>query len=490
MDSKEIHIADYLQVLVKKKTFIILFTLLFLLVVAFGTFSQTPLYQSHSQLVIEAESLQSPLTGKRIQYETGVSQILDMGTHFRLIKSKPVLKSVIRTLDLLNRPQRFKTPGIINILKTKVKDLAQLLARMLGRAKPQKVLDPATRKMNRLVKQLQTRITLTLIKKTRLINIAVSDPDPEYAAKIANTLAQNYIEYDREKRVASSRKDLAWLNTELNAMKKQLEENEKAFYEYKIRHNVFSFEGKQKMTGQKISEFNTRYLEAKNKRLALRSKIMELERHLKTPKGLVKVSSLINNDLIEDIYNKIGDLEVELSKLLKFYKPKHPKIIQVKSEIDKNQRRLGFELQKELSNLKSEITVVAASETAMEKTISQFEKDALDQGGNELTYSILQRNVKTSQNMYEVLLSRIKESDILKNNAASNISIADTADIPLRPSRPRTLLNLVLGLFFGVAGGCTLAFFFEYMDQTLRTREDVQSYLDIPVLTVIPEADH
>ncbi len=133
---------------------------------------------------------------------------------------------------------------------------------------------------------------------------------------------------------------------------------------------------------------------------------------------------------------------------------------------------------------------MAASETAMEKTISQFEKDALDQGGNELTYSILQRNVKTSQNMYEVLLSRIKESDILKNNAASNISIADTADIPLRPSRPRTLLNLVLGLFFGVAGGCTLAFFFEYMDQTLRTREDVQSYLDIPVLTVIPEADH
>ncbi len=485
----EIHISDYLNILYKRKTFIFLFFVFFILVVSYRTFQTVPLYQSTVELVIEPKSLNSPITGKRMEYETNASQILDMGTHFRLIKAKAVIRSVVTSLKLDRVPEKKTAPGLFQVLKQKLTTGIKKLIPKNKTAFPDRMLDPETQKMNRLVRRFRAKMNVKQIKRTRVVTVSVTNPNPKTAADIANSVAQEYIKFDLSNRVTSSKQNLEWLNSELYELKKELEDNERAFFEYKTRNKVFSLEGKQKVAGQKIAEFNSRYLEARNQRLDLDSKINELKHHMKSPEGLVNVRSLINNSLIEDVYNKIGDLEIEYTKLSKFYKAKHPKIIQVKNEIERNQRRLDFELEKELTNLKSERSVVAARGEVLEKTIMEFEQDALASSSNELTYSILQRNVETSQKLYDILLSRIKESDILKDNSASNIRIVEQAAISRRPISPKIFRNLLLAIIFGLLGGSLLAFFFEYMDQTLRTPEDVQSYLNLPVLSAIPEAD-
>ena len=484
----EAHISEYLDILYKRKKFILLFMILFITVVMIQTCQTVPLFSSSAKLVVEPKNLHSPITGKRIEYETNAAQILDMGTHFKLIKSKPVAKSVIEDIDLAKRLKKRAAPGLFSKLKQQIVKNIKSLMPESGNSVSMPSIDPATRKMNALVKRLQAKIKVKQIKKTRLILISAQDENPRVAADIANGVARKYIEFDLANRVASSRKNLEWMNNELYDLKKELEDNERAFFFFFTKNKVFSMEGKQKVAGQKIAEFNNRYLETRNKRLDLDSKINELERHLKHHDGLVKVRSLISNNLIEEVYNKIVNLEIELTKLSKIYKSKHPKIVQIKSEIEKSRIRLDFELSKELASLKSERAVIAANEKILEKTIGEFEQDALDSSSNELTYSILQRNVKTSQKLYDTLLSRIKESDILKDNAVSNIRIVEKADIPYKPFSPRKRRNFLLAVVFGFMGGCLLAFFFEYMDQTLRTQEDVQSYLDLPVLSVIPEA--
>ncbi len=491
-EDREHHVSDYLQVLYKRKAFILMFFGVFVIAVAYLTLTTTKLFEASVELVIEPKSLQSPITGKPLEYETFASQILDMGTHFRLIQSKPVVRAAILRTGMDRLPEKKTRPGLAALIFEK---LAAIKERVTGlfpddsKDGPKQTLDPATQKLDRLIRQVQKRMDVSEIKKTRLVKISVRNPDPLLAARLADGLAESYISYNLTKRLTSSSRNLDWLNTELSRLKKELEGNERAFYAYKSQHKVFSLEGKQKATGQKIQEFNSRYLEAKNTRMDLDSKINEIQRHRNSPKGLLKVSSLIHNDLIEEIYNKIGDLEVELSKLSKFYKAKHPKIIQVKSEIEKNNRRLDFELEKELATLKAERTMVADREKALEKTVSEFEQDALDASANELTYSILQRKVETSQRLYDLLMARIKESDIIQGNAESNISLVAAAAIPRRPVHPRPLRNLLFGAIFGLCGGCLLAFFFEYMDQTLNTKEEVQSYLRVPVLAVIPESD-
>jgi len=182
-------------------------------------------------------------------------------------------------------------------------------------------------------------------------------------------------------------------------------------------------------------------------------------------------------------------MEVEYASLSKIYKSKHPKIIQIKNELSKNIARLDDELKKELASLKSKRTVLHSREKVLKDTIAEFEKDALNSSGNELEYSILQRNLNTSKHFYDTLLTKIKESDLLKTSDTSNIRLVENAVPSIRPVSPNKKRNYMMGIIIGLLCGGLMALLLEYMDQTIRTEEDVQKYLDLPVLSVVPIAD-
>ncbi|GAB6142762.1 GumC family protein [Desulfocicer niacini] len=489
---KEIHLSEYIEILTKRKKLIILFFVLTVLVTVLFTLKTTPIYQSTAQLIIDKERNTSPITGERMEFEGYASETLTFQTHFKLIKSTPVIQNVVGTLRL----DQMKEEDLeISPIQNLVRQLKENVALLLSSAddttmeKDAPLIDPATEKMNLLVEGVQKKIDIEEVRNTRLLNISVKDKDPVMAADIANALAREYIRFNLSNRVESSKDNLDWLNNELYRLKKKLEDDERAFFEYKQKSKLFSMEGKQKVVDQKISEFNTKYLEARNQRMELDSKISELQKHLESSRGLAKVRSLLNNAFIENLYNKINDLEIEYSKLSKVYKSKHPKLVQLQSELAKSKTRMNEELAKELANLKSQRTVLKAREDVLERTIGEFEQDALDTSGKELKYTILQRNVNTSQNLYDIMVTRVKESDILKTSDTSNIRVVENAAISPVPVSPNKKRNLLLGMVLGLMGGVGLAFFFEYLDQTLRTEEDIQNYLNLSVLSVIPEAD-
>lgn len=113
----------------------------------------------------------------------------------------------------------------------------------------------------------------------------------------------------------------------------------------------------------------------------------------------------------------------------------------------------------------------------------------MDTGKKELQYTILQRSVNTNQKLHDILLSKIKESDIVESMEVSNIRIAENAVIPAAPVKPNKKRNIMLGAIIGLMIGIGFSFLWEYLDRTLRTEEDVQKYLELPVLSVIPEAE-
>ena len=178
-----------------------------------------------------------------------------------------------------------------------------------------------------------------------------------------------------------------------------------------------------------------------------------------------------------------------MTRLSKVYKSKHPKIVQAKGQLEKSRNRLKREIEKERQSLSSERKVLYAREKNLEKNITEFESDALDTSSKELKYTILQRNVKTSQNLYDLMVSRVKESDILQTANASNIRLVERARAPIGPVSPNKKRNFLLSIVVGLFLGCGLAFFFEYLDQTVRTGEDIQEIFNLPVLAIVPKID-
>lgn len=280
-----------------------------------------------------------------------------------------------------------------------------------------------------------------------------------------------------------------WMTGQLYETKKKLEDSEAEFQAYKQNEKIFSIEGKQQVITQQIQDFNDSYLETRNQRLELDSKIAELKRLYRKKKSHTGARLLVENALIDNLYQQLLDAEVEFNRLSKIYKERHPKIVQINSRIEKTRNKLNDELGKEMDNLKTKRTVLFNKEKVLQKTISDIENDALQANKKELQYTILERNVSTNRNLYDTLLAKIKASNIDENLDTSNIRIVEKAVLPQAPVKPNKKRNILLGAVLGLMFGIGIAFLREYMDQSLRTEEDVQKYLDLPVLSVIPKAE-
>ncbi len=481
---ESIDLSAYINVLIERKLLILTCLIITVFIVMFRTFLMTPIYSASSVLVIDRENRKSPVTGGELDFGSYQDQVLTFNTHFELIKSKPIIEEVIRELKLDSGAVKIdtNTHSFKGILR-KYKENLQLL---LKKDSTEKSEEDAT---GRMVASIQNTIKIKPTKDTRLLTISVENTNPELASNIANVLGSKYIEFDVASRLKATKKNMSFMNQEMYALKKQLEDDEQAFLEFKKNQNVFSLEGKQKIIDQKINEFNNEYLSTRNKRLELDAKLKEVEKQMGSTSDIFHTRSILSNSMIDDLYSKLTNLEMEANKIGKVFKSQHPQVLQINSEIEKAKVKLQTELKKEVDNLKSERSVLFAKEQTMENNIGAFEQDALDAGSKEMRYTILQRNLNTSQALYDTVLARMQESQINTGSPTSNIRIVEPASVPRSPIKPNKTRNLLLSVVLGLFGGVGLAFGMEYLDRSVRSEEDVEMYLELPLLAVIPKAD-
>jgi len=485
MDDQEqtINLTEYYYTLLKHKWLILASLILVSSLTAFYTFRMMPVYQATCVMVIDKEKTTSPLTGERSEYEDWYSQSVKFSTHVELITSRPVIMQVIKKLNL-NQPQEEEKLEISPI-KAYFSGIKQNIRKLLG----EPVREPTPRELqDQLINGIKGTISVEPVEETHLLNITTSSHDPELAKNMANAVAESYIEFNLENKTSASRGTLRWMSDQLYETKKKLEDAEEEFLAFKQQEKLFSLEGRQEGIADKIGNMNDIYIETRNQRLEVDTKLKELGRVDPSQVDALHVRTLINNPLIESLYSQLLESEIELSRLSKVYKFKHPKYVQVKSAVENARQKLRSEIQKEVENLKAEQTILTQKELALKKTIDDFESDALTTNRKELKYTIFERNVDTHKRLYDMLLQRIKESNITGDIDVSNIRIAEAAVTPPAPVRPNKPRQLMLGVILGLMAGIGLAFVREYLDKTLRTEEDIQKYLELPVLTVVPEA--
>ena len=488
-DIKKIHLSDYFKIIVKRKSLIIIVLLISVSFALVQNYLAKPVYQATAKLVIDKEQTFSPITGERLNSYGGyMSESIIFNTHLKLIKSTPVLIELVKALKLDERKQEV-TVSTYSRLKKQLKTNIKLILGKEQKEQQRQEVRSGDEKIEMLARGIGGAIVIMPVMDTHILTITARNTDPVLASEIANTLAKKYIEFDISSRLSSSKDNLEWMNKEMYSLKKRLEDDEAKFQEYKQLNKIFSVQGKQKVIDQKIQEFNTEYLEARNKRLELDAQLEQIRKLTSSGGSITHIRSLVNNSSIDTIYENITKLELERTRLSKVFKMKHPKMVQNAGEITRNKSKLKNELQKEVDNLESERSILEVKEKVMAANISQFEEDAVAVGGKELRYSMLQRNMITSQNLYDSFLTKVKNSGVTSNSESSNIRIVERSLVPRGAVSPNKKKNLLISIMFGLLGGIGMAFFLEYLDQSVRTEEDVQEYLNLPVLASIPVAD-
>ena len=478
-----IHLEDYYRILIKHKWIIISSLISIVVMTLFFSFMEEPTYKSSATLVIDKE-LNTASLGEQYSYDSYASQSLTFNTHFKLISSNTILEQVIKHLEL-DQPQNNEkiTPGLLTGFISTIKENIRLIFG-IEKKKPGPL-----EKMTGLIKSLKNKIDIEEVRDTRLLRVNVCDHDPDIAKNLANSIAMAYIKFNIENRLKFSQNTMSWMTGQFYEMKKKLEDSEMAFLNYKEREHIFSIEGKQKVIMQKIEEFNDAYIKIRNKRLETDARLEQLKQIVSSKKNILQARSLVANTLIDNLYAQLLDKEVEMTGLNKVFKSKHPKFIQTRSTINKIRKKIQEEIAKEIENIKADSLLLSTRENVLQKTIAEFETDALDTNRKELQYAILSRNVQTHRKLYDTLLAKIKECNVMEEMDVSNIRITEPAVTTFVPVKPNKKRNFILSIILGLMTGVGIAFFMEYMDRSIRTEDDVQRYLGLPVLSVIPVAD-
>ena len=442
----QVPLRQHLQVVQKRWGFVVASLVLVVGVVGVRTYLQQPIFRASARVIIERET-QIVNFQQAPSYEWNSSEFFN--SQIQVIQSGPVLQRVVESLNLKERkPEYGQAPDPTGLLQAVVS------------------VDP--------------------LRNTRLIQISVEDPDPKLAADMANALASSYQTQNLELKLNAARDALTWLSNQVRDLKSKVNESELVLQQYREHAGLVSVEEKQSLTVKKLAEFNGAYIEAKARRLEMETRLAEIRRAGQKAELLESSPMVVNSPMVQRLKGQLVELEVQRSKLLKVYKDKHPEVVKVQTQIDEITRRVKEEVDKLALSLESEYNVLKAREAAMLQATDQYRAEAQTLSKKEIQYGILKREADSNQQLYEVLLKKLKETSLIQGLDNNNVRIVDPAVTPREPVRPQKARNLILATIFGLGLGLVWAFVLDHLDDRVRTPEQTERALEIPVLAVIP----
>lgn len=479
-----IDLRNYWRILQKRRwTVLTIFFALFTIILI-GTLKQTPVYRARALLEIQKENPNIPTVQELFELEQVSDSYLE--TQYKILGSSTLARRVIEELALdrveeFNPPQRWWSFGGRE-KKTGTQTAAQVFAVAGGETQ----VDAAV--SERILKRFQEQFVVIPIKRSRLLEVAFESEDPVLAARVVNTLAAKYIDQNLEARWEATQKATEWLAQQLLGLKARLEKSEDELQKY-AQENGLLFLQQEQGTVENVVNARLRQLQEELTRAQAARFERESLYRLVQRGDYSALPGILDNRLMQDLTVRLAELQREHAQLSTTFTPNYPGVKRVQSQIDEVQSVLARERERAAHRIVNDYEAAKAREELLQRAFGSAESQANLAAGKLVQYNILKREVDTNKQLYEGLLQRMKEAGISAGLKASNVRIVDPAVAPERPARPRVLLNLLLAVILGLSMGVGAGFLQEYLDNTLKTSDDVERFLRVPALALIPSAE-
>ena len=458
MEEREIHLRDYLRTIYKRRYTVYTFFIIVFAVVLIGTLSTAPIYKATTAVLIEKvePSNLSMMYPYYFSYDPAFYE-----TQYQLIKSASVARKVVEMLDLEKTYESYfpdKKGAFSNT-------------------------DDAT-KVTTLANMISGNITVSPIKDSKIVNISYMSNSPEFAALVANSVAKAYISEILDMKMSYTRYALEWMSKKAEEEKSKLEKSERALQEYMRANDIVTLQDKIAITPEKLSEFNTQLIQAQTKRKELESL------YQKVVKGKITdaetIPAIASDPTIASLRGEVLKAEQNIEELAKKYGQKHPTMIRAREDLKTLKEKREQQIRRVIVSIKNEYELAKSKEEGLRAALSSSKAEALSLNEKFIQYGVLLREVETNRQLYDALIKRIKEQSVTEEIQTVNVWVVEKAQIPRKPVRPKKSLNILLGIIVGLFGGIGLTFFFDYLDNTIKSPDDVETRLGLAVLGMVP----
>ena len=480
-EEKEIHLRDYWKVVWKRRWIIVALFLIVLVATAVGTFTMKPIYRGTTSVQINKESPQ--VMDFKDMFSVNMWDQDYYQTQYKLLESRSLAKRVIQTLKLSEHPD-FQPGPETPFQKWKSNILRPILGLFtFSKKKLASEKDSSeSKKETVLINQFLGRLKIEPIRNSRLVKVHFDSNYPELCAQVPNTLATSYIQQSVENRFIATEQVKEWLSKQLEDLKAKVERADEALQAFGSKHDIISLEDKENVTLQRLNELNESLTKAEADRMAKEALYKQAK-----DKNFDMLPSILENKLIMDLKQSYIQLEAQYMKLSGTFKPDYPEMVRLKNQMVALQKRMDFEIGRIVGGIRNDYDLSLRRETLLRHAFEQQKAKVMEMKDQSIQYNILKREADTNKELYKGLLQRMKEAGVSAGLTVSNIQVVDQAEIPTRPYKPNNRLNLLLAAVVGLFLGVGLAFFFEYLDNTVKTPEDVEQMIRLPSFGMVPE---
>jgi capsular exopolysaccharide synthesis family protein len=422
------------------------------------TFLTTPLYRASAVLEINpptVEILDPQKSGTRMQQNDRDFLV----TQYGLLASRNLAQRVAQDLNLSGNPE--------------------VVPEGIDRATGLKVATGA----------LMSGFEVEPVQGSRLVQIAFTSPSPALAAQITNSYADNFINSNLERRYEASSYARQFLERQIAKTKSELEKTERQLVAYAQAQGLISTGGQQgqaagdtnSLEGASLIALNEALAQAQSKRIAAEQRYRQA--------GRINASQTIESTA--PLRAERARVQAEYQEKLARFKPDYPEMVQIRSRLEALDQQIARETGTvsggSTSSLLAEYQAAAAEERTLQARVAQLKGSVLAERGNRIQYNILQREVDTNRSLYDALLQRYKEIGVAGGIGTNTVSVVDRAEVPGAPSSPNLMLNLLIALALGAIAGMGAALALEFLNDTIKTPDDVREKLRLPSLGVVPK---
>ena len=453
-------LLDYLIILKKHQWLIVSFVLTVVTVVTIATFKAKPVYVAAARVEVdrEAQAMQQPFPDAN-SYDEFADLENYIETQTKILDSETLALATIKSLDLEKYPEFGGNPNALIVSRIgQTGQRPAILGAFLG------------------------GLSIKRVPNSRLIEVQFEAEDPQLAAQVVNAHVQNFIEGNFRSRYDATMQAANWLSAELEDLRIKVQKSEDARIAYERENQIWTIDDKQNVTTQKLADLNKALTEAQTE-LIQKEALSEIVKS----GDVDRLSQLRANPHLSDLLKRKSDVEEQYAEISAQFGPNYPKVQRLELErknLDDAITRAEADV---VASMDADYKTAREREDLLLAALDKQKAEANEMAEKLVQYQILVHDAESNKVLYDNLQQKLKEAGIMAGLRSSNIHLVDPALIPTHPAGPQKARNILLAVLVGLVGGVGLALLREYLDNTVKSPDDIERLAGLPSLAVVPE---
>ena len=462
---------------------------------------QPDVYESLSRVQVDLETANNPaigaLKGNPIFLNNPSQDPSYFNTQIQILTSAGLLGRVAKTLDLEHseaflHPQSAQKPSLWQSVKRLVgagrnndtpKPPEENKLRVGSPISTDDVAE--ANRMEPYVEMLKAQLSVKPLNETRIIEIRFKHPDPEIAQKVNNMIAHTFVASNLERKTETSNTAGDFLQKRIAELQTEIRRGEEQLINYAKNHQILTLDASQNTVVDRLTGLNRQLLEAENER-----KAAEAAYRATLAPGALEAQAEAANNAAAELETKRAELKRQRALLLLEYTEKYPEVRDLDQQIamlEKQTEQLRSHSEEVVkANLETRFRQTLQKEQALRQAFERQRGETLTQNEAAVNYRIIQQEIDTNKALLDGLLQRSKENDVILAGTPNNIHVLDHASQPKGPVAPKRMQAVAFAALLALIAGIVLARFLDYLDDSIRSSHDVETFLRLPALAVIP----